>query len=90
MPRSKKYKGITLLSRHEENQKWDEIINPDEYDLYRAYLFLSNEFNDYVEYKNCGAIFRFIRSKDLSKYIARSSNETQPQGGSSHKKAKAI
>lgn len=49
--------------------EWDQIINPSPSDLIWAWQMLSNEFNDYVEYRSCGTTYRFIRAGDLDKYL---------------------
>ena len=33
-----------------------------------ADTILMNEFNEYVEYANCGAVSRIVRRSDLPKY----------------------
>lgn len=81
--------SIILLARLDTDQEWNQVTNPSDSDLLRAFSFLSNEFNQYVEYKNCGVVYRFIRAKDLSEYITRGNDETQPQGGSLHQTAQA-
>ena len=48
---------------------WAWISNP-RVDLFTqaADSILMNEFNEYVEYANCGAVSRIVRRSDLPKY----------------------
>jgi hypothetical protein len=68
LKRIKPSRGLILLSRRDSEQEWDQVINPSESDLEWALWSLDNRFNEYVEYKNCGVVYRFIRAKDVSKY----------------------
>lgn len=60
---------IILLARLDTEQEWKEVSNPQQSDLDNAYRFLWNTFNEYVEYKNCGVVYRFVRAKDLAEYM---------------------
>jgi hypothetical protein len=63
---------IVILARHEDRSEWGLISNPKESDIQAALMYLYNEFNDYVEHKNCGVIYRAIRIVDLPKYVSTS------------------
>lgn len=48
---------------------WRLVANPTDAELKHAAFWLSNSFNEYVEYSNeGGAVSRYIRRKDLHKY----------------------
>ena len=51
------------------NQLWDMISNP-RWDYFTKALsaILDNSSNRYVEYENCGVVYRMIRRKDLTEY----------------------
>lgn len=55
-------------ARLDTKQEWDQISNPQPSDFKRADIFLANDFNEYVEWKNCGVVYRFVRREDLAKY----------------------
>lgn len=59
--------AITLICKT-NNSAWRVLSNPTKQELNNAMAFLSNSFNDYVEYHNCGATYRFVRNKDLRLY----------------------
>lgn len=60
--------NIILLSRRHKQQQWDTIINPSLSDIESATNFLVNDYNEYVEVKNCGITYRYVRKRDLHKY----------------------
>mgnify|MGYP001581746776 CR=1 FL=1 len=56
-----------------DGSEWSKIENP----LWeinslsnesRALSMMINSFNDYVEYRNCGVIYRVIRTSDMELY----------------------
>lgn len=61
---------------------WRQVANPTDAELKQAAFWLSNLFNEYVEYSNeGGAVTRYIRRKDLPKYLT----EAQPPDAASVK-----
>jgi hypothetical protein len=58
---------ITLIGKT-HNSAWKVLSNPTKQDIKNAMNFLSNSFNDYVEYHNCGVTYRFVRNKNLHLY----------------------
>jgi hypothetical protein len=64
----KKISGFIMLCRLDTEANWREVANPLDSDLRAAYSILGNRFNEYVEWLNCGVVYRVIRNKDLGKY----------------------
>jgi hypothetical protein len=53
-----------------ENQQWCIVSNMHrDGNFNAAKVVMTNDFNEYMSYVNCGVEYRFIRKKDLSKYI---------------------
>lgn len=59
---------VIQICRIENESKWDIVTNPAQSDLDKARQWLVNDFNQYVETKNCGVVYRYIRARDLKKY----------------------
>lgn len=59
---------IILLARFDTKEQWSPISNPQPEEIDVARTFLFNELNEYLEFKNCGVIYRFIRVKQLKEY----------------------
>lgn len=57
-----------LIARYASKPEWNTVIAPPQSEFTQAYPILSNDFNEYVEWANCGVIYRVIRGKDLDKY----------------------
>lgn len=57
-----------LVGRLDNKQEWSVISNPDKSSLDNAARILANPFNDYVEWSNCGVVYRVVRAEDLGQY----------------------
>lgn len=60
--------AITQLCKVQNGCIWRVVSNPSILDLKNTQPFLTNSFNDYLEYHNCGITYRFVRNQDLHKY----------------------
>lgn len=59
-----------VLTRLRSEEKWSIVSNPaGSVAVRNASEMLFNECNDYVEYANCGCIYRMVRAKDLHRYL---------------------
>ena len=58
-----------ILTKVNTDTKWNIVANP-KWDAVSQYqsMILENFANDYVEYQNCGCIYRMIRAEDWEKY----------------------
>ena len=52
---------LIMLCRFEDEKEWKQITNPHPHELKNAGRILQNSFNEYVEFKNCGVIYRVER-----------------------------
>lgn len=63
---------LVEIVRAEATEYWKEIVNPKFKSTSQegiAAQLVRNVANEYVEYKNCGMVYRIIRRNQLSAYI---------------------
>lgn len=60
--------NITLIARQDNGYTWMVVKNPTKEEIQNAMPFIRNSFNEYLEYRNCGIVYRFVRNLDLHKY----------------------
>lgn len=63
---------LVEICRVDSQEYWREVSNPNFKSVSQEGLaaqLMLNIANEYVEYKNCGVVYRVIRKKDLFSYI---------------------
>jgi hypothetical protein len=60
---------VVQICKLDNADEWQVVSNPTDRELEAALFWLGNSFNEYLEYLNCGVQHRFIRRRDLRKYI---------------------
>ena len=61
---------LISICRLDGQAEWSIISNMTKDGNYKAsQIILANSFNEYVEWRNCGVIYRIVRESDLNKYV---------------------